>query len=113
MLLIATALLLLQAAEPSAPAASPPPQGDSQDVATPVAPVLVEAPRLTQEQQDQRVVCRRERVLGSNRAERICATVGERRAISDQARRDMDQAEGRGQAAPGDGDWNKTFQPQR
>lgn len=74
--LLASGLLLLQASPPSAP--SPAPQAES-------------APP-----ERERLVCRRERQVGSNRSQRICVTTKERDAQRDASKDVMRQIEGRG-----------------
>ncbi|KAK0351134.1 hypothetical protein LTR94_026199, partial [Friedmanniomyces endolithicus] len=54
----------------------------------PSAPEPAAAPAAPTE----RVVCRRERVVGSNRPQRICMTQGQRERQSDESRQMMDRA---------------------
>lgn len=78
------ALILQQAS--STPAETP-------EVATPVAPVVVTANANTGAQASadprDRVVCRREHVLGSNRPQRICQTQRQWEAQRDQSREEL------------------------
>lgn len=74
------AAALLQA-QPSPPPPHPP-------AATPDAADSV--------REDDRMVCRREAVLGSNKRERVCYTVRQRRAMADTSREAISRAESRG-----------------
>lgn len=70
---VAAAVLSLAAAGQDAPAATPQTPVRVADVmtsATPAAPVATSP--------EERVVCRRERGIGSNRSERVCTTVADR-----------------------------------
>lgn len=49
----------------------------------------------------ERVVCTREHVVGSNRPQRICMTVGERQRLKDAAARATDEGRRPGQQSPG------------
>jgi hypothetical protein len=53
---------------------------------------------------DERVVCRRERMMGSNRSERVCMTVGQRNALRQSTRDQLDRLDrgvNRGEASTG------------
>ncbi|MDP3800960.1 hypothetical protein [Brevundimonas sp.] len=65
-----------------------PPVSTAPDAAAPAAAAPATDP-------GDRVVCRREHVLGSNRRERICMTVRQRAQLEDQSRQQLDRA-GRG-----------------
>ncbi|MGQ2990048.1 MAG: hypothetical protein ACT6RD_11480 [Brevundimonas sp.] len=63
--------------------------GDAPDVATPVAPVTVTATQAPVADPRDRIVCRREHVLGSNRPQRICQTQRQWEAQRDQSREEL------------------------
>lgn len=49
---------------------------------------------------DDRVVCRRERVIGSNRPQRVCMTNRERARITQDSRDALNHVEGQGNVTP-------------
>ena len=48
-----------------------------------------------------RMVCTREHVVGSNRPEKVCLTVGERERLKDAASRSVDETRRKGAQTPG------------
>ncbi len=62
---------------------------DVPGAATPVAPVTVTATQSQPADPRDRIVCRREHVLGSNRPQRICQTQRQWEAQRDQSREDL------------------------
>lgn len=84
-LVLALALTTLQATPPQA----------SDGPTTTLPTVLVEAPAAPARE---RVICRRERLIGSNLPQRTCKTAREWEAESDQSRQDFERA--RGTSAP-------------
>lgn len=63
--------------------------GDSQEP-TPASTTATEAGAAATDD-DERMVCERRKVLGSNRPERVCKTVAQRREEKERARADMDR----------------------
>jgi hypothetical protein len=49
-----------------------------------------------------RMVCTREHLVGSNRPEKVCMTVGERQRLKDAASRTLDESRRPGQQSPGE-----------
>ena len=67
--------------------------GDSQQPA-PASTTATEA-GVPATDDDERMVCERRKVLGSNRPERVCKTVAQRREEKERARADMDRLQRR------------------
>ncbi|CAN5396643.1 hypothetical protein BH10PSE1_BH10PSE1_25870 [soil metagenome] len=85
--LFAMTVALLQASQTAAPTTEQTPVP-----ATTLPPVSVTAPAVDPAD---RIVCRREHVMGSNRPQRICMTVRQRDLERDQAREFGNRVDGR------------------
>jgi len=72
------------------------PQTPPAEASAPVAPVAAAAETPPPaEDPEERIVCRREHVVGSNRRQQVCMTVRQRSELRDESRRQSDRT-GRG-----------------
>jgi hypothetical protein len=90
--LFAAAALLFQASQTTAPPTAP----AQAPVATTLPPVSVTGAAPAADPAD-RIVCRREHVMGSNRPQRVCMTVRQRDLEREQSREFGNRMDGRGE----------------
>ena len=73
------------------------PQTPPVEARAPVAPAAAaaETPTPAEDDPEERIVCRREHVVGSNRRQQVCMSVRQRSELRDESRRQADRT-GRG-----------------
>lgn len=93
---VALSLVLAAGLAMSAPALA------ASDAPAPAAPAAKPAkPAKLAKDDPNRMVCTREHVVGSNRPEKVCLTVGERERLKDAASRSVDETRRKGAQTPG------------